>query len=175
MSSSQINYFLTPGDQSAVRTVIFGSENSEIVDRKILKGSMTRRVIDNSLDLNDEPNDLVVCYKPMMNQIRSIISEVNEDGYIDTTRSYGIEYTKCFADSLVIRRGRLYVCYTYWEGQDKRRKGDDFVKWSRAIFTAVKKILIGHDGYYYGPEFDALCKTGRIKLSDSRTEAHIIT
>jgi hypothetical protein len=60
---------------------------------------------------------------------------------LDVLRSPAIEFSRCFFDGKILRRGRLYYIPKYFDGAHLVQKSGGFTEWAKDVFNAAKALL----------------------------------
>ena len=162
MRGRQINVYLTPEDsdllekhiRSLVDFIAFewcASDSS--VQRLLNTGipKMGKSWLTIGLTRPEDIGNLVL--RPMENR---------ESSSVDILRSPAIEFTRCFFDGKVLRRGRLYYISEYYEQARAVRKSDRFISWAGEVFKGSKSMLIRDSNLesYVGPHAKQLLGEG---------------
>ena len=86
---------------------------------------------------------------------RAVTEPVPAQGYwsVDVLRSPVVQFTNCYFDGLVLRRGRIYYVDGYY-GADGTwvEKPETFRLWAATLRKATRKALSRRDGDYIGRE-----------------------
>ncbi len=77
---------------------------------------------------------------------------VSAQGYwsIDSLRSPVMEFSSCYFDGEIIRRGRLYYVDGFYDEEAWIEKSEGFRHWAKAVLRVTKKRLERHDSDYVG-------------------------
>mgnify|MGYP006908258587 FL=1 len=161
----QMNLFLHPHDYVCVQQIINDSSNVSI----LAGSSPTRKAVELPTIVLDESEmgavDVTV-YLVLQNSLNSVqLLECSPKKWtIDVTRSPVVEFTRCYMDDSLIRRGRLYAIRDYIAPDGSRiSKPAIFTDWQTTLFRRLKSLL------RWDPVLSAYC--GR-KAEEWRRQTH---
>jgi hypothetical protein len=107
-----------------------------------------------SLDVEEEGRPWLFLFLARPEDLRGVVlKNVPSQGYwiVDVLRSPAIEFTRCFFDGRILRRGRAYwVDGFYGDDQSWVDKGSAFKSWAASARSAIKKHLKRHGTDYIG-------------------------
>ena len=147
----QINFYLIPGDIDALAMELLKAEPYIVLHSRSASAS-PREV--GSLDVLEKGHPWLYFHlvrPPDKNSV--VMREVPAQGYwtVDVLRSPVIEFTRCYFDGHILRRGRMYYDAKYYgEKGDLVSKSDNFLEWAKIIFSKTKKNLINTNSDYVG-------------------------
>lgn len=84
-----------------------------------------------------------------------VLTHVPAQGYwsLDVIRAPVVEFTRCFLDGRLLRRGRIYYREWFYDSDGRRvEKGKEFGSWARRIVTVAKRGLMRRDGDWIGAD-----------------------
>jgi hypothetical protein len=151
---SQINFFLSRGDQQTVDHAL-----KTIPNLCILKGITATSSLE-ELDTSElsvfgnEPLYLVLARRSDLMEF-SMSQKIGPKGFtVDSTAAPIIEFNRCFIGDSFIRSGRIYSSSSFWSQGGTFRKQEDFLVWTKQVFKAVRKCLtkVGTSGYFAGDD-----------------------
>jgi len=159
----QINFFLHPADTQALLHRLEVVEDFTIINRRSYDGEPAiLKNFDHKLDGHDWLYFDLVRSDDLK---RVVLRHVPEQGYwiVDVLDSPVIEFSKCFFDGTILRRGRVYYTSSYYKGGELVSKSEAFLSWAKKIFAATRKGLSRKNSGYIGPSADQwLVNGGRL-------------
>lgn len=168
----QVNFFLGPEDLRTLATVV-----NKVAPVALLKfdprDQLVRQADEVVPEYGSERLQIWICREvDAINIIDSL--DKKQVRLIDLTlRSNVIEFFRPFVTETFIRSGRLFCQDSYWnETQELIRKPDEWLTYSKHVFSAVRKSLIriGESGYYAGLEAMEMRASGALfqEIDDPR-------
>lgn len=147
----QVNFYLDPQDmvslEQTIRTLgplLVLHSRSPASEPKVLESA--------SIEENGQPWLFVLLVRP--EDLQAVVTRhVPAQGYwtVDVSKSPVIEFNRCFFDSRILRRGRLYYVDGYYNAnQTWEEKADTFRIWAKAVLTKTKKALKKHNTDHIG-------------------------
>ena len=94
-------------------------------------------------------------------------NHVSTQGYwsVDVLRSPVIEFTGCYFDGDIPRRGRLYYVDGFYGSEDLwKEKPEPFRRWARSVLSKTKRSLKRSNSDYIGKDAAAWVDSGLGKL-----------
>ena len=85
---------------------------------------------------------------------RIIFKRSANAAFVDELRSPVVEFSRCYQDDQLIRRGRLYFVNGYFDASGLINKDDDFLKWGNSLMRRARRMLRKDPNSfeYFGPE-----------------------
>lgn len=148
----QLNFFLTPKDTQIMLDSIGKVEKMLILHSR--SDSPAPKPMSESEIIMDRP--WLFYHLVRERDLPLVVMDyVPKQGYwtVEVLPSPVIEFSRCFFDGNILRRGRLY----YSEGDYDANglwiaKEESFKKWARRIFAVARKALTLTQGFYYGTD-----------------------
>lgn len=167
MRSQQVNFYLLPEEQewfeSQLRScgdlVVIrkpaSPEDSIVADSTIIR-AMGREDVRVYLSRRQDLPQIDVRAIPSRNSWS-----------IDELRSPVVEFSRCYFDGQLLRRGRLYVITHYYDENSLLvEKQKSFVNWAKTLISTTKKTMARReDGDFIAPLAKERAEKGEIKLS----------
>jgi len=146
MKSVQQNFYLDLNDQFELNVKLLDFQDMEIC--KYHSSGNAPVILENTLigNMGAEPLKILLFRKSdFANIVFRDVGSVN--GYsVDTLRSPVVEYSRCYVDDEIIRRGRLYFIMSFYDEHDKlAKKSESFVTWANDILSVTRKNLSNGD------------------------------
>lgn len=162
MSSRQINFFLTAGDQAQLEQKLRAVGEYVVVGLICKDG---RPVVLRDAVIKQMGTDRLTIYLVRPNDIRNVLCRelpTHANKVIDLVRSPVIEFARCYHAADGLRCGRFYVVTSYNGDEAVMQKERSFVEWISRTFTAARRALIRDPGSgdYFGPEASKLRNEG---------------
>lgn len=147
----QLNFHATPQDvaelEAGIRKLepmVILHDRSPIADPRVLP----------SLGFREDGQPLLFYYLVRVTDLSRVATRhVPTQGYwtVDVLRSPVVEFSSCYFDGKVLRRGRVYyVDGFYGEDEEWVDKPESFRLWARAILKTTRKALKKHGADYIG-------------------------
>ncbi len=161
----ELNFYMLPED-----TIIVQEQLMNLASMKILQArSPTHNpAAVPSLDYREDGKQLLSLFLAREQDLAEIVMHyVDVQNYwtIDALRSPVIEFTGCFYDGKILRRGRVYYVEGYHEqGRGWIEKSTQFDLWAKMILDTMKKTLKRHVSDYIGPKAQSWVETSGGKL-----------
>lgn len=148
----QVNFHAIPADVAALEATITKVEPMLILH--VRSPTAEPRVV-SSLHIEENGKPWLFYYLIRESDLKSIIMQhiAEEHWRVDYLRSPAIEFTSCYFDGKILRRGRLYYVGGFY-GEDDAwvEKPADFRRWGDKVLKATKKFLQRHEGDYIGQD-----------------------
>jgi hypothetical protein len=152
----QVNFYLAPTDTVALEQTI-RTLGPLLVLHSRSPGSEPRVLESVSIEENGQPWLFVVLVRP--EDLQAVVTRhVPAQGYwtIDVVQSPVIEFTRCFFNGTLLRRGRLYYVDGFYDANDTwQDKRNGFRQWAKAVLAKTKKGLKKHKTDYIGTGAEA--------------------
>jgi hypothetical protein len=162
----QINFYLLPEDTDIIEKVL--REKVEISFWEDISNSPAPEEA-SSLKIESMGKSPLTVYLSLPKHGKDIVcKQVQNQGYwtVDDLRSPVLEFSRCYFDGVVLRRGRFFYQTGYYGDDDNWvDKPESFIKWAEKIFRLLKKLLKKPSGqdYYFGEQALKWIETGAIK------------
>jgi hypothetical protein len=85
---------------------------------------------------------------------------------VDALLSPVIEFTGCFFDGEVLRRGRVYYADGFYEGGEYKLKGDGFRAWAKSVIALIRRRVKRIGSAHVGEAAAAWLAAGSGRLDD---------
>lgn len=149
----QVNFFLLPEDASEIEQLIRSYAPVRILRRNTKNAKFVEA---NTLvfDTQKQPElFFALAREPDLRLISNREVTLGERYVVDTLRSPVVEFTSCFFDDAILRRGRMYFTSGYYdENGEWVTKDEMFVSWATKLLSKVRRKLVKPEGdvFYYG-------------------------
>lgn len=158
----QVNFYLDSEDTNALEQRLKSIEPFLVLHSR--SPSATPLVLD-SLNATENGKPWLFFYLVRPDDLKEVVcSHVPAQGYwsVDCLRSPAIEFTRCYKDSKIIRRGRIYFVDGFFDSDAVwQEKPDDFRAWAKKILTTTKRSLKKRGPEYIGTGAEAWEASGR--------------
>ena len=161
----QLNFYQTDGDTEMVENAMRAIEAVTVMHRR--SSGPAPRVLPSLRCREDSHTWLFFDLARPADLATLSLGHVAGAGYwtADVRRDPVLQFTRCFSDGKIIRRGRIYFVSSYF-GQDGTpvMKDEAFVTWGKKVVRRLKDVLTRHEGDYIGPEARALLDGAQVAL-----------
>lgn len=161
----QVNFYLDPNDTADIEKELRGIEPLVILHSRSTT-SKPRAVGSLSFEENNQPWLFFYLVRPT--ELSSVkTNHVPAQGYwtIDVIESPVVEFTRCFFDGKILRRGRVhYVDGFYRPDGSWAAKSEQFEKWAKSVLSRTKRALKKQGAHYIGPSTEKWIQSGNGKL-----------
>lgn len=148
MSSKQINFFLIPEDLPEISN-FFSEKQCEIIHRISNDPKVPIRY--DFLGNPDKIFQVYLCNSKNLDKIVYEHLESNDNYYIDTLKSYCIEFSIGGFypySNKHLHSSRLYYIFEYYEDNNLIRKDESFIQWADDIIKEFKKRFLCKSRYF---------------------------
>jgi len=152
MRSSQVNFYLTRDDQAELVKKL-DPHGSFIYIARLSQDGSPQRV--ESAEIRQMGFEHLKIYVTQSQYIDRIIFKRSANAaFVDELRSPVVEFSRCYQDDQLIRRGRLYFVNGYFDASGLINKDDDFLKWGNSLMRRARRMLRKDPNSfeYFGPE-----------------------
>jgi hypothetical protein len=140
MKSSQINFFLTMNDQADLLAkldplgeVVYLESISEHGVLQVLKSAEIKYVGAERLKIFMTRSRYVD---------RIVLDQSQTAAFADIARSPLVEFSRCYQDQQLIRRGRFYFVKDFTDQHGAIvRKDEEFVRWGNMLVSSARRLL----------------------------------
>ncbi|WP_398492795.1 hypothetical protein [Variovorax sp.] len=150
--SRQIEIYLTPTDIEILEQLLMEIEPLEVLHSRSPAASV--RIL-KSLNFSENGHRWLFYGLIRRQDVKNIkMNYVAPQKYwaFDVMESPLIEFSSCFFDGKILRRGRFYYKKDFFLDAGLCEKDGEFLAWAAKVFLSVKKNLTRRGGFYYGKE-----------------------
>jgi hypothetical protein len=159
MNSSQVNFFLTPQDHSDLEEKLRKSLRFVAIEERV-SGRITKPVIRETLYRRDDSGGACFLMPQDISQVTMRFFETTGTTWVEIHDSPVIEFSRCFFDGSVLRRGRFYAVSRFYRDGELVAKSDSFLKFVKNVMAITRKNLTRDGSDYYGAEALEIRKNG---------------
>lgn len=167
MKSQQVNFYLLPEEQRWFEEILFARRELVVVRRLASpKGIVTT----DSTIVKAMGEEVLTVYLSRPTDLQKIITRevpARDEWLVDLTQSPVVEFSRCYFDGQLLRRGRLYVVTHYYDEDSLLvEKSKEFVAWAKSLISTVKKGMMKcDDGDFISILARERAERGEIELS----------
>jgi hypothetical protein len=149
----QVNFYITPRDEAAIELKLKSLAPAVVLHHR--SPGPEPRVID-SIDVRQGDERWLYLYLARSQDLSQVVTQhVPAQGYwgVDVMRSPVIEFTRCYFDDKILRRGRVYYVDGFFSPGDAWvEKSEGFKDWAKSVLSTVKKSLKRTGSDYVGAD-----------------------
>ena len=149
----QLNFHAAPPDVARLEAAISALQPILILHDR---SSMSEPRVLPTLTFKENSQQHLFYFLVRPDDLSDVVMEhVPNQGYwsVDILRSPVIEFTSCYFDGQILRRGRIYYVDGYYGADDAwMEKPETFRRWAAAVRKTVRKELTKRDSDYIGEE-----------------------
>jgi len=139
MKSSQLNFFLTDNDQAELLenldplgTFVYVESLSRDGSLGILESAEIKRMGTDGLKI-------FISLAKYVNEI--ILKQSSTATFVDDLRSPVVEFSRCYQDDQLVRRGRFYFAKSYFDRRAQVDKDQEFLEWGNSLVSRTRRLL----------------------------------
>ena len=148
----QVNFYVAPDDIDQIESEIRKLEPLLVVHSR--SSTPTPRTLSN-LRLEEAGLTWLFYFLVRESDVNSVVMDhVPEQGYwsVNVLASPVVEFTRCFFDGKILRRGREYYLERFYDRTGAQvEKGESFRVWAAKVLKTTKRVLQKEGGDYVGP------------------------
>jgi hypothetical protein len=167
MKSQQVNFYLLPEEQEWFETTLKECDDFVVVTG--MNSPMEPQIVNTTViqQMGQEKLTIYLCRSLETSCLVARSIPTRKLWVVDELRSPVVEYTRCYFDGGLLRRGRLYVVGQFFDDAGQRvEKNPGFVLWAKSLITKAKSVLKRRDdGDYIGPKALQALESGQIRIS----------
>jgi hypothetical protein len=142
MSSRQVNFYVHPEEQEWLEERLEGAGQFTIVRGLDESGRAKLSSTTVIKEFGKEDLKIYLVRPEDVDRICSVGAPNRVERFVDDLRSPVVEFSRCYFDERVLRRGRLYMVDSYYDDFDRlTKKPADFVAWGRKLIDVVRNSL----------------------------------
>ena len=149
----QVNFYATPADIGELESAIRDLEPMAVLHDR--SPTMEPRRL-SSLRFSEESQPLLFYYLVRIADLPGVLTQhVPAQGYwtIDLLRSPVVEFSSCYFDRRILRRGRVYYVDGFFGPNETWiETPESFRLWAKSVIKATRKTLKRHGTDYIGKD-----------------------
>jgi len=150
--SRQIEIYLTPNDIEILEQLLMEIEPLHVLHSRSPTSSV--RILE-GLNFSENGHRWLffgLIRRRDVENIKMNYIESQKYWVFDVMESPLIEFSSCFFDGKILRRGRFFYKKDFFSDAGLCEKDNEFLAWANKVFLSVKKNLTRRGSFYYGRE-----------------------